>query len=362
MRQNIGIYKEICLVFLKLGFFAFGGPAAHIAMMETEIVEKRKWVTKEQFIDMFGFTNLIPGPNSTEMAILLGKARGGKRGLFLAGFSFIIPAFLIVLGFAYVYVRYSTIPEVSAIFNGIKPVILAIILQALFRLSKTALKGYETVVLFLVIFALSLFGISEIPLLLIAAVGMFLYKKITGTKKMHVFDPITLIGLFLIFLKIGAVLYGSGYVLVSFLNTELVTSLGLITNTELLDAIAIGQFTPGPVFTTASFIGYLILGVPGALVATIGIFLPAFLIILLFSGLIDRMRNNQNVSILLDGVNAASIAFMASVTIKLGMSTLISVPYAIIFLLSGVLLIKYKVNATYLILAGAVLGYLVSLI
>ncbi|MBU1142271.1 MAG: chromate transporter [Firmicutes bacterium] len=349
-------------VFLKLGLFAFGGPAAHIAMMEDEVVHKRAWITKEKFIDMIGFTNLIPGPNSTEMAILLGHARGGKRGLFIAGISFIFPAMLIVLGFAILYKNYGNITYVASIFDAIKPVILAIVLQALFRLSKTALTKVESFVLFGIVLTLSLLGITEIPLLLGSAILMFIYRKLKDSKKTLVIEPVSLLTLFLIFLKIGAVLYGSGYVLLAFLRTEFVDQLGLITNAQLIDAVAVGQFTPGPVFTTATFIGYLILDIPGAIVATIGIFLPSFLIIWLLHPLIDKMRGSNHVKHILDGVNAAAIALMAAVTIELGIASIITIVYGIIFVVSAILLIRYKVNATLLILGGAVIGLITFLI
>lgn len=358
MKEDKGIYKEIMAVFLKLGIFAFGGPAAHVAMMESEIVEKRQWVTKEKFIDMLGFTSLIPGPNSTEMAILLGHARGGKKGLFIAGFSFILPAALIVLAFAYVYQTFGSLPEVSGIFQGILPVILAIIIQAVYRLAKTVLKTIEALIVTVIILTLSLLGMTEIPLLIIAVLAMFFYKKVIKEKKTRMVDPVSLLALFWVFLKIGAILYGSGYVLIAFLNTELVLNLGLITSQELIDAVAIGQVTPGPVFTTATFIGYLIYGVPGAIVATIGIFLPAFLIIFFFHGVIEKMRASKHISYVLDGLNAAAIALMLSVTIKLGISSLTTLLSMSIFIISGFLLIKYKINATYLILIGALIGLL----
>ncbi|MDO9629327.1 MAG: chromate transporter, partial [Acholeplasmataceae bacterium] len=336
--------------------------AAHIAMMEDEVVNKREWITKEKFIDMIGFTNLIPGPNSTEMAILLGHARGGKKGLFIAGISFILPAMLIVLGFAVLYKNYGDITYVASIFDAIKPVILAIVLQALFRLSKTALTRIESFVLFGIVLTLSLIGITEIPLLLGAALLMFIFRKLKEEKKTMVIEPISLFTLFLIFVKIGAVLYGSGYVLLAFLRTEFVDNLGLITSAQLIDAVAVGQFTPGPVFTTATFIGYLILDIPGALVATVGIFLPSFLIIWLLHPLIDKMRNSNNIKHVLDGVNAAAIALMAGVTIELGIASINSILYGFIFLVSAFLLIRYKVNATLLILGGALIGFIMFLI
>lgn len=362
MENKENKYLEIMKVFLKLGLFAFGGPAAHIAMMEDEVVHKRAWITKEKFIDMIGFTNLIPGPNSTEMAILLGHARGGKRGLFIAGISFIFPAMLIVLGFAILYKNYGNITYVASIFDAIKPVILAIVLQALFRLSKTALTKVESFVLFGIVLTLSLLGITEIPLLLGSGILMLIFRKLKDSKKTLVIEPISLLTLFLIFLKIGAVLYGSGYVLLAFLRTEFVDQLGLITNAQLIDAVAVGQFTPGPVFTTATFIGYLILDIPGAIVATIGIFLPSFLIIWLLHPLIDKMRGSNHVKHILDGVNAAAIALMAAVTIELGIASIVTIVYGIIFVVSAILLIRYKVNATLLILGGAVIGLITFLI
>jgi chromate transporter len=362
MKHSLKIYREIMFVFLKLGLFAFGGPAAHIAMMEDELVTKRKWVTKEKFIDMLGFTNLIPGPNSTEMAILMGHARGGKKGLFIAGISFILPAMLIVLGFAIIYKSYGNVLYVASIFDAIKPVILAIVIQALFRLSKTTLSTFEAIVLFLIVLGLSLLGVSEIPLLFGAAAIMYLYKRVQEKTIAVVIEPISLITLFLIFLKIGSVLYGSGYVLLAFLRTEFVTNLGLLSNSQLIDAVAVGQFTPGPVFTTATFVGYLLADIPGAILATIGIFAPAFLIIWLLHPLIDKMRASKHVKHLLDGVNAAAIALMAAVTFELGIATLTSFLFGLIFALSAFLLIKFKINPTYLILGGAVIGLIQFLI
>jgi len=362
MKHHLKIYREIMLVFLKLGLFAFGGPAAHIAMMEDELVTKRKWVTKEKFIDMLGFTNLIPGPNSTEMAILLGHARGGKKGLFIAGISFIFPAMLIVLGFAIIYKSYGNILYVASIFDAIKPVILAIVIQALFRLSKTTLSTFEAIVIFVIVLGLSILGVSEIPLLFGSAGLMYLYKRIQEKNLVAVVEPISLLTLFLIFLKIGSVLYGSGYVLLAFLRTEFVTNLGLLTNSQLIDAVAVGQFTPGPVFSTATFIGYLLADLPGALLATVGIFAPSFLIIWLLHPLIDKMRASKHVKHLLNGVNAAAIALMAAVTIELGIASITSILYGFIFAISAFLLIRFKVNATYLIAAGGLIGLFMFLI
>ena len=260
---------EIFKVFAKLGIFAFGGPAAHVAMMEDEIVTKRKWMSKERFIDMYGFTSLIPGPNSTEMAILMGYHRGGMIGLIIAGVSFILPAVLIVLALAFVYVNYGSLPLVAGLFDGVKPVILAIVLQALYRLSKSVLSSFEKVLIFIAVLALSFFGFSEIPLILIGASIYFIIKKMPKNKT-FVVEPMSWFLVFLVFLKIGSVLYGSGYVLLSFLETEFVIRYGAMTSQTLLDAVAVGQFTPGPVFTTATFVGYVIAGFPGAIAASAG--------------------------------------------------------------------------------------------
>lgn len=348
---------EIFKVFAKLGIFAFGGPAAHVAMMEDEIVTKRKWMSKERFIDMYGFTSLIPGPNSTEMAILMGYHRGGMIGLIIAGVSFILPAVLIVLVFAFIYVNYGSIPVVAGLFDGVKPVILAIVIQALYRLSKTILSSFEKGLLFVAVLALSFLGISEIPLILIGASVYLLIKKLPKGK-VFVVEPMSWFLVFLVFLKIGSVLYGSGYVLLSFLETEFVHRYSAITSQTLLDAVAVGQFTPGPVFTTATFIGYVIVGIPGAIAATIGIFLPSFLLVGLVFPWFEKLRKNPILSIVLDGVNIASIALMAAVTIKLGLSTIIDWQSAIIFFVSAGLLIKTKINSTWLILAGAIIGIL----
>lgn len=346
---------EIFKVFAKLGIFAFGGPAAHVAMMEDEIVTKRKWMSKERFIDMYGFTSLIPGPNSTEMAILMGYHRGGMIGLIIAGVSFILPAVLIVLAFAYIYVNYGSVPLVAGLFDGVKPVILAIVIQALYRLSKTVLSSLEKGMIFIAVLALSFFGISEIPLILIGSAIYLLIKKMPKSKAIVV-EPMSWILVFLVFLKIGSVLYGSGYVLLSFLETEFVLKYGAITSQTLLDAVAVGQFTPGPVFTTATFIGYVIAGLPGAIAATVGIFLPSFLLVGLVFPWFEKLRKNPILSIVLDGVNIASIALMAAVTIKLGLSTIIDWQSAIIFIVSAIVLIKTKVNSTWLILVGALIG------
>lgn len=374
---------EIFQVFIKLGTVAFGGPAAHIALMETEIVQKRAWVNRETFMDLLGATNLIPGPNSTELAIHLGYERGGGLGLIIAGVSFILPAMLIVLLCAVGYSQYGSLPEATALLYGVKPVIIAIIVQALLRLGQTQLKHRLNWIVAIGLALLSLFaGVSEITLLLISGVFFMVYTNRSRLKnKLFSFNalPAAILfakagqavqtgiykiqteQIFFVFLKIGSVLYGSGYVLIAFLESELVHKLGVITNQQLLDAVAIGQFTPGPVFTTATFVGYLMGGLSGAIAATIGIFLPAFLLVWLLNPFITKLRQSSWFSGLLDGVNLASFVLMAVVTIKLGQATLID-PMTIGLLAGSYLMLtKFKVNATWLILGGGGIGYMAML-
>lgn len=354
-------YREIFYVFIKLGFLAFGGPAAHIAMMEEEVVKKRQWLSREKFVDLLGFTHLIPGPNSTEMAIHLGYIRGGTIGLLIAGVSFILPAMAIVLSLAVVYVGYGSLPTVAGIFNGVKPVILAIVALALFRLAKSVLKGWKAWITFVAVLAFSLSGVKEIPLLLLAGIltlGVGEGKRLRS-KTLSV-EPLSLLLLFLTFLKIGSVLYGSGYVLLAFLESEFVHGFGILTSQQLLDAVAVGQFTPGPVFTTATFIGYLIHGFWGAILATLGIFLPSFLLVYFLQPVFEKLRSSKRIAIVLDGVNAASLALMAAVSVRYGSSTLIHLYGVTVFLVSFFLLLRTKINSTYLIFAAALVGALLS--
>lgn len=362
-KEKRALMKEVALVFLKLGTFAFGGPAAHIAMMEEEVVRRRKWLSKEAFMDMLGFTNLIPGPNSTEMAIHLGYERAGRAGLFLAGACFILPAAILVGLLAYVYQAFGTIPSVAHVFDGMKPVILAVVLQAIFRLGKTVLKKPDAIILFALTFAGAMLSLPEIPLLLGAGIVLLLTRKLGEARpKSLAVEPITLGALFFVFLRIGAVLYGSGYVLIAFLESELVKNVPALTARQLLDAVAVGQFTPGPVFTTATFVGYIIHGVPGAVLATIGIFLPSFLLVLILRPVMERMRASRTLSHVLDGVNAASLALMAAVTLNLGIQTLVSWPHVLLFAVSAFLLIRFKVSSAYLMLGGAAAGLLMGII
>ncbi len=372
---------EIFRVFLRLGVVAFGGPAAHIAMMEEEIVEKRRWISREGFLDLIGATNLIPGPNSTELAIHLGYSRGGVAGLFIAGSSFILPAMAIVLFFAWLYVSYGTLAQAEGLLYGFKPVILAIILHALWRLGKSVIKGPMPAVTVAIIVALYALGIPEIPLLLAAGLGYMLIKNWpriqdrlfalpllpgafalgSAAEPIAPLGSLPLTGIFFTFLKIGSVLYGSGYVLLAFIESEFVTRLQLISNQQLLDAVAVGQFTPGPVFTTATFVGYLIDGIPGALAATAGIFLPSFLLVFLLNPLIPRMRKSPWFSAALDGVNAASLALMAVVSVKLGLASLPDVITIAIFAASFLVMLKWrKLNSFWLILLGGLIGLAVK--
>jgi len=324
-----GSLKEVIYLFLKLGFTAFGGPAAHIGMMHDEVVKRRKWLDEQEFLDLLGATNLIPGPNSTEMVIHLSFKRAGWRGLILGGMSFILPAMLIVLGLAWLYVQYGAYPQVEWLLYGIKPVVIAIVLQALWSLGRKAIKDKLSGFLVVGVVILYWLGVNEIGLLFGGGFVFFLIKHLKNLKLQHIagialpgslltFAPQALATaplplLFFTFLKIGSILYGSGYVLLAFLHADFVVQLGWLTDQQLIDAIAIGQVTPGPVFTTATFIGYILAGVPGALLATLGIFLPSFVFVALSSPLIPKLRNSKFFGSLLDGVNATSLGLMAAV-------------------------------------------------
>ena len=367
--------REVALVFFKLGCFAFGGPAAHIAMMEDEIIEKRRWMTRDQFLDLIGTTNLIPGPNSTEMTMHCGYERAGKAGLFVAGIAFIFPATLITAILAYFYVEYGQLPQVEGFVYGIKPAVLAIIASAIYKLGKKAVKSTELIVLGVLVLAASLLGVNEIIALLSAGIlGMgYFYLKEKSTRSLNTVAPlllflginatatkITAINLFFIFLKVGAILYGSGYVLFAYLDAELVSA-GLLTRPELIDAIAIGQFTPGPVLSTSTFIGYQLSGFPGALAATTGIFLPSFLFVLILNPLIPKMQQSKLLRYFLDSVNNAAVAVMLAVLFIMAKETLIEWQAIAIAILAVFLTFKTKVSTIWIICIGAALGYLLKL-
>ncbi len=368
--DRTGRLGELARLFLKLGCVAFGGPAAHVAMMREEVVVRRKWMDDQEFLDLVGATNLIPGPNSTELAIHLGRVRAGWRGLIVAGTCFIVPAALIVLFFAVLYARYGNTPEAERVLYGVIPVIIAVIARALWGLLRTAVKDRLTAAIGAAALALYLLGLGEIPLLAAGALAVLLVRSAgwwrNGTAA---FVPLGLpLGLlqvpaagvgtiFFSFLKIGAVLFGSGYVLLAFLRSEFVAT-GLLTERQLLDAVAVGQFTPGPVFTTATFIGYLLAGAPGAILATVGIFLPAFIFVALTGPFIPRLRRSPVASNLLDGLNVTSLALMAGVTWQLGRSAIVDPFSAILALTALALLVRFNVNAAWLVVGGGALGLL----
>jgi chromate transporter len=358
---------ELALLFLKLGTIAFGGPAAHIALMRTEVVQRRRWMDEQEFLDLMGATNLIPGPNSTELAIHVGRMRAGWRGLVVAGSCFILPATLIVLAFAWVYVRYGSTPQVQDLLYGITPVIVAIIIHALWGLLRTAVKGPFLAVVGIAALALYFLGVNEIPLLFGGALLVLLVQNVRQrwSGGATVFVPLGILtlpsvsagplGIFLSFLKIGSVLFGSGYVLLAFLRSEFVEP-GLLSNQQLIDAVAVGQLTPGPVFTTATFIGYVLAGVPGALLATVGIFLPAFVFVAITSPFIPRLRNSPALSGILDGVNVISLALMAGVTWQLGRSAIFDLVSVLIAVVTLILLFATKLNPAWLVIGGGGIG------
>lgn len=397
--------REIALLFIRLGATAFGGPAAHIAMMEDEVVNRRRWLTRAQFLDFLGATNLIPGPNSTEMAIHVGHARAGWPGLVVAGACFILPAALMVTALAWVYVRFGSVPEVGGVLYGVKPVVIAVVLQALWRLGRSAITSSSLAAVAALAVVANVLGVGEIAVLAAAGALVALVSLArrgrdrdrgahepgppTGGDAPLMLPPVTsltlaqvgagaaaggaaaggatattvtgaaafgLWPLFVFFAKVGAVLFGSGYVLLAFLRSGLVAERGWLTEAQLLDAVAIGQVTPGPVFTTATFIGYLLAGGAGAAVATVGIFLPAFVFVAISGPLIPRLRRSPFAGAVLDGVNAASLALMAVVTVQLGVAALVDLTTVALALLSAVLLLRWRVNSAWLVVGGAAIG------
>jgi chromate transporter len=369
--------KAIAKIFLKLGIIGFGGPAAHIAMMRDEVVVKRKWLTEQHFLDLIGATNLIPGPNSTEMAIHIGYEKGGWKGLIVAGLCFIVPAVLITGVFAWLYKQYGQLPEVQPFIYGIKPAIIAIILGAIFPLAKKSLKSTELILIGLVVLVCSLLNINELYLMFGAGFfALFLtYIRNNRQNNTNGFLPLAVLqitnttvlsatnaNLFWIFLKIGAILYGSGYVLFAFLDTELVAT-GLLSRQQLIDAIAVGQLTPGPVFSTVTFIGYQINGFTGAIVSTIAIFLPSFIFVALLKPMVKKMRNSKLFSAFLDAVNAASVAIIVAVCFDMGKESITDWRTLLIAILSIVIAFGFrKINSAFVVLGGSIIGYLLTLI
>ncbi len=369
--------RDLAPPFLRLGLTAFGGPAAHIAMMQEEFVRRRQWVSREEFLDMLGASNLVPGPSSTEMAIHIGHQRSGWQGLVVAGVCFILPAMLIVMACAWAYAKFGSMPRVQSVMYGIKPVIIAVILQALWGLARTAVKSGFLAVVGLIAAVLAVAGGNLLAILLAAGVvatlhGLTARRLASGslavipsaTKSMLFSAPAvasaSFSGLFLIFLKFGAVIFGSGYVLLAFLQTDLVDRLHWLNQTQLLDAVAVGQVTPGPVFTTATFIGYLLGGVGGAIVATIAIFLPGFLFVAASRPLIPRIRRSKAAGAFLDGVNVGAVALMIAVTWQLGRAAVVDLLTAGIGVASAFVLIRFRFNSAWLILAGGLIGLFAS--
>jgi chromate transporter len=371
---------ELAWLFLRLGTTAFGGPAAHIAMMDDEVVRRRRWLSREEFLDLLGATNLIPGPNSTEMVMHIGHRRAGWRGLLVAGLCFILPAGLITIGVAWVYVRFGALPRAEGILYGIKPVVIALILQALLALGRTALKTQFLAGVAAASVIASLAGVNELLLLLLAGTITFVWSR-RGTnygRAWPAFLGVPMIGpvgaaapavgatpfglwpLFLFFLKVGSVLFGSGYVLLAFLRADLVERYRWMTDSQLLDAIAVGQMTPGPVFTTATFVGYVLGGPWAALAATGGIFAPAFFFVALSGPLVPRLRKSRVAGAVLDGVNAGSLALMGAVTLRLAPAAVVDLPTTMIALVSGVLLFRVRINAAWLVAGGAMVGVVLS--
>ena len=373
--------REVAGLFLKLGFTAFGGPAAHTALMHKEIVERRGWLSDQEFLDLMGATYLIPGPNSTEMAIHVGYLRAGWPGLLAGGLCFLTPAMLMVLGLAWAYVRFGSLPQAQGLLYGIKPVVIAIIIQAIWTLGRKAAKTIFLAAAGIVILALYFLAhINEIALLFGGALAIMLIENLYRRRRQALprlsipalfglsaapasalaGAALSLPVLFLTFLKIGAILYGGGYVLLAFLRADFVERLGWLTDRQLLDAIAVGQVTPGPLFTSATFIGYLLGGVPGGLLATLGIFLPSFVFVAITNPWIPKLRNSLWAASFLDGVNVAALALMTAVTVELGRESLVDWPTLLLAAISLVLLLRSKLNPTWLIAGGALAGLAIA--
>ena len=378
---------EVARLFLKLGLIGFGGPAAHVALMEDDVVRRRRWLTREQFLDLLGATNLIPGPNSTEMAILVGFVRAGWPGLVAGGVCFILPAMLITLTLAAAYARYGRLPQAGWILYGVKPVIIAVVVQALWALARKAIATPLAAAAALAVLVLALHGANEVVLLFAAALGLPLLRTVATAGGVRALAPGGLVGLTLagtgglspvmgapasasailpqlglIFLKGGSILFGSGYVLLAFLRPDLVERTRWLSDAQLLDAVAVGQFTPGPVLTAATFIGYLVAGVPGAVVATVAIFLPSFVFVALSSPLIPRLRRSPWAGGFLDGANAASVALMATVTWELGHAAVVDWLTAALALAAAAVLLATRLNSVWLVAGGAGVGALGALL
>lgn len=373
LQQQRQRLRELARVFFRLGLTAFGGPAAHIALMDHEVVERRQWMSRTQLLDLLGITNLIPGPNSSELAIHIGYERGGWRGLWIAGGCFILPAMLMVWGLAALYQRYQTVPQMEWLLYGIKPVIIAIVVQALVKLGQKAIKDQWTLCAALLAIAGYLGHWHELLVLLLlgllvmaikrglsqsSGIGFWLWPLpglLTPTNNPDL-NSVSWLGVFFFFLKIGSILYGSGYVLLAFLQRELVEQHHWLTSQQLLDAVAIGQITPGPVFTTATFVGYLLAGNAGAIAGTVGIFLPAFALVWLVHPWVAKLRQSLWVSGFLDGINSASLGLMAGVTYTLAQETLQDGLTLGLAMISSIILFLFPINTAWLVLGGGLVG------
>jgi chromate transporter len=389
-----GTLRELALFFLRLGVTAFGGPAAHIAIMEDELVRRRKWLSREKFLDLLGASSLIPGPSSSELAIHIGYLRAGWVGLVVGGVCFILPAAILVCVIAWAYVRFGHLPAVAAVLYGIKPVVIAVILQALWGLGRTAVKSWALALAGIICVALSFAQVNALLILfgsgaILACLHAFSQTRSRNPKDASARHVAMLWGgartsmarvlpwagatggaavmpgmwpLFLVFVKIGSIVFGSGYVLLAFLRADLVVHRAWVTDAQLVDAVAIGQVTPGPVFTTATFLGYLLLGPMGALVATIGIFLPAFILVAISGPLVPLIRRSTTAGAFLDGVNVASLALMAAVSYQLGRSAIVDWETLSLAAIGAVLLLRFRINSAWLVLGGAAVGVVAQMV
>jgi chromate transporter len=357
---------SLAWAFLRLGTTAFGGPAAHIAMMEDEFVRRRSWLTRQEFLDLVGAASLIPGPSSTEVAIYIGYRRAGARGLLVAGVCFILPAAILATAIAAAYVRLGRLPAVGGVLYGVKAAIVAVVAQALVVFARTAVKSVALLLIGAASVAATAAGAQPLLVLITAGVVAMVadrakWPTAAASMAFPIGNPVGLAKLFAVFLKVGSVVFGSGYVLLAFLREDLVERAHWLTESQLLDAVAVGQVTPGPVFTTATFIGYLIAGGPGALVATIGIFLPSFVLVAVSGRLVARVRRSRSAGAFLDGVNVASLALMAVVTVQLARAAIVDWVSAIVAVVTGVLLLKWRVNSAWLVAGAAGVGVLAKL-
>jgi len=376
-QQKSDNLAELASAFLRLGFVAFGGAVAHIAMMEDEFVRRRKWLSREEFVDRVGAVNLLPGPSSTEMVIYLGQLRGGSPGLLIAGISFILPSALMMCGLAWAYLRYGSVPQIAGVLGGVKPVVVVLIAQAVWSLAKTALKSRELAAISLIVLVLAALKVSTLPLLIGTGVAWLAANRFAAKSSSPIVGQSTTAGaaagsaatavaastasVMFYFLKIGALLWGSGYVLLAVLRDDLVSKMHWLSESQLIDAVAVSQATPGPFFTVATFIGFVLRGWRGAALATLTMFLPAFVYVALTARTLLRLRKSQTAGIFLDGVNAAAVALMALVGFQFAREAIMTPLAAIIAIGAAVLVFRFRVNSAWVVLAGAICGFVAKL-